>query len=650
MASPGEGAGAAAATQAHAPGGMDVSSLARVLPSELPTVTAESLPKWTPQDLAAQNPFQLGNFTPVDGDACYPSPHLTVVGSIPPDIDGLYLRNGTNQRFHPPAGPIHMFDGDAMLHTVRLSNGQALYYARSWITTERARANISAGKDLFPVTYGLLTAGGMSALMTLAGWRKALESDEGHPARVDYPFNPSTNTLYIGGKMFAEVEVAPPLQISINPSTGQVDAVGDFDNFGDERLAAFTAHHKICPRTGELYFFGLPKYSPPPKRVPPSPTATADSAPAGPPEHGEGNLQPQGGVDGGHASEAASGAASPAAPVQSQDDVVLFGVLTPQGELAHLTRFPLASPPGVQSPLLLHDYFLTENYAVVVDHSMRMDIGGMAQGRPAPVWDDRCKIRFGVCPRRPAGPHDIRWLSDNATCGFLWHIVNGWEETHTRDGGVKETVLTLFFCMFESYPGSVPIHLSEEPPSHLTKWTLNLATGQVAHQRVAATCGAAMERNDINRAYLGHPGSRFAYLMRRAEALPMYDGFVKVDLKNCTVAAVADYGPHRLGGEALFVARKGAVEEDDGYLMDIVHDHASGKSELCIWDAKQANARVGGGEEGNKVGEGEGSSPPQLALVARVVLPARVPFGVHGNFLTAKDLDAQHRWFLRDKK
>eukprot|EP00899_Mesostigma_viride_P012299 jgi/Mesvir1/2106/Mv16636-RA.1 len=507
MASPGEGAGAAAATQAHAPGGMDVSSLARVLPSELPTVTAESLPKWTPQDLAAQNPFQLGNFTPVDGDACYPSPHLTVVGSIPPDIDGLYLRNGTNQRFHPPAGPIHMFDGDAMLHTVRLSNGQALYYARSWITTERARANISAGKDLFPVTYGLLTAGGMSALMTLAGWRKALESDEGHPARVDYPFNPSTNTLYIGGKMFAEVEVAPPLQISINPSTGQVDAVGDFDNFGDERLAAFTAHHKICPRTGELYFFGLPKYSPPPKRVPPSPTATADSAPAGPPEHGEGNLQPQGGVDGGHASEAASGAASPAAPVQSQDDVVLFGVLTPQGELAHLTRFPLASPPGVQSPLLLHDYFLTENYAVVVDHSMRMDIGGMAQGRPAPVWDDRCKIRFGVCPRRPAGPHDIRWLSDNATCGFLWHIVNGWEETHTRDGGVKETVLTLFFCMFESYPGSVPIHLSEEPPSHLTKWTLNLATGQVAHQRVAATCGAAMERNDINRAYLGHPGS-----------------------------------------------------------------------------------------------------------------------------------------------
>eukprot|EP00899_Mesostigma_viride_P012321 jgi/Mesvir1/2108/Mv16637-RA.3 len=604
-----------------------------------------------------------------------------------------------------------------MLHTVRLSHGNALYYARSWIMSERARANLAAGRDLFPVTTGLLFGGGMPALMTLMGWRKALESDEGHPAHVDYPFNPSTNTLYIGGKMFAEVEVVPPLQISINPSTGQVDAVGDFDNFGDERLAAFTAHHKICPRTGELYFFGLPKYSPPPKRVPPSPTATADSAPppaanaapAGPPKHPERNPQQQERVNGGRAPEIVNGGrpqatadgatkpgSSPSSPslavldagnktsdgssmggegahasksgskggeevhaskggsesgyLQSDDSVVLFGALTPQGELAHLTRFPLASPPGVQSPLLLHDYFLTENYAVVVDHSMRMDIGGMAQGRPAPVWDDLCKIRFGVCPRRPAGPHDIRWLSDNATCGFLWHIVNGWEETHTRDGGVKETVLTLFFCMFESYPGSVPIHLSEEPPSHLTKWTLNLATGHVAHQRVAATCGAAMERNDINRAYLGHPGSRFAYLMRRGEALPMYDGFVKVDLKNCTVAAVADYGPHRLGGEALFVAREGAVEEDDGYLMDIVHDHASGKSELCIWDAKQANARVGGGEEGNKVGEGEGSSPPQLALVARVVLPARVPFGVHGNFLTAKDLDAQHRWFLRDKK
>ena len=59
-----------------------------------------------------RSPFLTGNFAPVrrelDADA------LTVIGEIPRDLDGMFLRNGPNPRFDPE-GPYHWFDGDGMI-------------------------------------------------------------------------------------------------------------------------------------------------------------------------------------------------------------------------------------------------------------------------------------------------------------------------------------------------------------------------------------------------------------------------------------------------------------------------------------------------------------------------------------------------------
>ena len=100
----------------------------------------------------------------------------------------------------------------------------------------------------------------------------------------------------------------------------------------------------------------------------------------------------------------------------------------------------------------------------------------------------------------------------------------------------------------------------------------------------------------------------------------MYDGFVKFDLKNETVLATVPYGKGRFGGEAFFQPREGAIDEDDGWLMDIVYDKNTDSSELCIWDARYLD-----------------SSEP----IAVVKAPHRIPYGVHGLFLTPSELERQ---------
>src|SRR5690606_8136752 len=67
--------------------------------------------------------WMQGGFAPVDTEVeVY---DLDVTGSLPPELDGLYVRNGSN----PASGPSpHWFLGDGMVHGVRLAGGRALWY------------------------------------------------------------------------------------------------------------------------------------------------------------------------------------------------------------------------------------------------------------------------------------------------------------------------------------------------------------------------------------------------------------------------------------------------------------------------------------------------------------------------------------------
>lgn len=68
-----------------------------------------------------------GNFAPVD--ELPPTPCEVVEGALPSCLDGAYIRNGPNPQF-VPCGPYHLFDGDGMLHLIRISPGKATLCSR----------------------------------------------------------------------------------------------------------------------------------------------------------------------------------------------------------------------------------------------------------------------------------------------------------------------------------------------------------------------------------------------------------------------------------------------------------------------------------------------------------------------------------------
>lgn len=140
---------------------------------------------------------------------------LEVTGTLPPELDGRYLRNGPNPRLGSDPG--HWFGGAGMLHGVRLSGGRAEWYRNRWVTTDGATGEPITGPD------------GRDLRRTVA----------------------NTHLIEHGGSLLALCEGGLPYEV-----TGDLETKGAYD-FGGRLRTAMTAHPKTDPITGELYFYGI---------------------------------------------------------------------------------------------------------------------------------------------------------------------------------------------------------------------------------------------------------------------------------------------------------------------------------------------------------------------------------------------------------
>ncbi|WP_099025584.1 carotenoid oxygenase family protein [Mycolicibacterium palauense] len=156
--------------------------------------------------------FRIGNYAPVADELT--DTDLVVQGSIPPQLDGWYLRNGPN----PRTATGHWFLGDGMIHGVRIEQGRAAWYRNRWVRT-----------DSFVTPFPLYNNDGTRNL------RSSLAN---------------THVVNHAGKTLALVESSLPYEI-----TNDLETVGAYD-FGGRLADSMTAHPKICPTTGELHFFG----------------------------------------------------------------------------------------------------------------------------------------------------------------------------------------------------------------------------------------------------------------------------------------------------------------------------------------------------------------------------------------------------------
>jgi carotenoid cleavage dioxygenase-like enzyme len=69
----------------------------------------------------AANPYLSGRFAPVDRET--DADDLQVEGTLPADIDGVFMRNGPNPKFPPLGSYTYPLEGDGMIHAVWIGGG-----------------------------------------------------------------------------------------------------------------------------------------------------------------------------------------------------------------------------------------------------------------------------------------------------------------------------------------------------------------------------------------------------------------------------------------------------------------------------------------------------------------------------------------------
>ncbi|MGH7932626.1 MAG: carotenoid oxygenase family protein [Candidatus Binataceae bacterium] len=178
-----------------------------------------------------QNPFLQGTFGPVSREIT--ATDLEMVGEIPRDLDGVYLRNGPNPIFQP-RGRYHWFDGDGMVHAVEFHDGRATYRNR-WIRTAGFLAERAAARAIWP---GLMDRPDSAAPRGFGsdGWLKD---------------SANTDLVFHNGQALA-LWYQCGLPYKLDPRTLETMGV---ESFGGALRRTVSAHAKVDPSSGELLFF-----------------------------------------------------------------------------------------------------------------------------------------------------------------------------------------------------------------------------------------------------------------------------------------------------------------------------------------------------------------------------------------------------------
>ena len=443
-------------------------------------------------------------------------------GRIPEDLEGVYLRNGPNAALLHRGGGIHAFDGDGMIHAVRMRNGSASFCSR-FVKTSRFRQEQAAGRPLLPKILGGMHGISGVARVFISGLRVALGLlDVSHGIGLS-----NTNVAFFNGHILSLSQEDLPYILRVTDD-------GDVLTLRQFKLPSrfiMCSHPKFDPVSGDMYAHSL-QFSFPIHyslfRVPAAAASASD-------DDDDGNVC----------------------------CVPLLDIPVP----------PLAIP-------IVHDFAITQRFIIFPDDQIVVKLGELTKEETPLGYDASKTGRFCLLPRDRDGDSDgvaagePQWF-EAAGMNCL-HYLNAWEE-----GDDEVVLIASEFTPVERF-SDFPFNIG----FGLVEIRLDTSTGSVKPRTICSGIDLELgvfNQAYIGRKtrYAYYAVCTDLFLLTGVVKLDLMQ---KGPGHECIVGR-RDFEEGKYIGEPWFVQASGANSEDHGYLLCIVGDTNGGVSELWIMDA-----------------------------------------------------------------
>ena len=269
----------------------------------------------------------------------------------------------------------------------------------------------------------------------------------------------------------------------------------------------------------------------------------------------------------------------------------------------------LAEAHDAPWPSMMHDFAITENYVIFPLGSMTFDLAPLLEGGN---FNDAVKgqadrpMQFGIRSREPGSP--IRWF-EAPSAGYMFHPGNAYEEDGKifMDACTYEDPQRLLDSLARVRNGDDPSGFVAHP--YLYEFDL---ASETCKETKLSDISAEFPRIDDR--LVGYK-NRWGYAATSEPADDASGLFRRITKYDRTGGPSVDRASvdGQWVGEPVFVPRNATAAEDDGFVLNIVHDANRDQSALDILDARAIDAEP----------------------LARLWLDERLPVGFHGNWLQA---------------
>lgn len=253
----------------------------------------------------------------------------------------------------------------------------------------------------------------------------------------------------------------------------------------------------------------------------------------------------------------------------------------------------------------LHDFAITPNYAIFAQNPVQFNPIPFVLG---------LKTAGACLELQPHTPTRLLIFDRNGKLTsletdpcFIFHHANAYEQ----DGHIiLDSVAYADYPKLEEGVDFLDVNFDQVIPGNFCRFDIDLATGKVNKDLIQER---SCEFPVLNPKYVTQ-NYRYAYMgaIAKESGNAPLQSILKLDLHNKT-HEIHSFAPRGFVGEPTFIAHPDAIAEDQGWLVVLVFDAASDRTNIVILDAQNITA------------------PPK----ATIHLKHHVPFGLHGNFTPA---------------